>query len=306
MTGIGFRRDMDFEYGRCDVVAPGVRRVIANNPGPFTYTGTGVYIIGTGNVAVIDPGPALPDHKAALDAAMAGERITHVFVTHHHLDHTPLARPLAADHGCQVYGFGPPINGASGGDGDVRLDAGNDMDFAPDVRFAHGEVIAGDGWALEAIHTPGHTSNHMCYALKDPHILFCGDHVMAWSTSVVSPPDGDMGDYLNSLEMIRQRGFAQLWPTHGPAVDDPDDFISQYITHRRARETQILEQLAAGHRTIPDMVRAIYADVDPRLHPAAAHSVLAHLIHLVEQGRVRCDHGSPSLSCLYAPVRPLR
>lgn len=299
MTSISFNRDLDFEYGRCDVVAPGVRRVIANNPGPFTYTGTGVYIVGAGEVAVIDPGPLLDDHRAALDAALHGERITHIFITHHHLDHTPLARSLAADHDCPIYGFGQPVNGASSGDADVRLEAGDDLSFSPDVKLVDGQTIAGAGWSLEAIHTPGHTSNHMCYAYREENLLFCGDHVMAWSTSVVSPPDGDMGDYLDSLEMIRQRRFTTLWPAHGPAVHDPDTYIQQYINHRRAREAQILDQLRAGQTRIKDMVAVMYANVDKKLHPAAAHSVLAHITHLVKRGLASCD-GAPCLSSTYA------
>lgn len=302
MGGISFNRELDFVYGRCDQIAPNVRRVIANNPGPFTFTGTGVYIIGQGNVAVIDPGPELEEHRAALDAALDGERVSHVLVTHHHLDHTPLARALAAEHGCAIYGFGPPVNGASSGDEDVRLEAGDDFAFTPDVRLKDGETIVGDGWTLEAIHTPGHTSNHMCYAYLQRNILFCGDHVMAWSTSVVSPPDGDMADYLASLEMIRGRNFSKLWPAHGPAVDDPDVYIQHYIEHRRGREAQILAQLQAGQTRIRDMVAHMYADVDKKLHPAAAHSVLAHMTHLVKRGVARCE-GAPTLGARYSLVQ---
>lgn len=295
---IPFRREMDFEYGRMDRLSPMVRRVIAENPGPFTYTGTGVYIIGAGDVAVIDPGPVLPAHKAALAAALEGERVTHVFVTHHHLDHTPLARELAADHGAKIYGFGGQMRTDPEG-AEVRLEAGDDIGFSPDVELRDGGVIAGAGWTLEALHTPGHTSNHMCYALAEENILFCGDHVMAWSTSVVSPPDGDMGDYLASLERVKARGFHTLWPAHGPCIEDPETFITAYIDHRRGRESQILAQLSAGRTRIRDMVTHMYANVDKRLHPAAAHSVLAHVIHLVKQGLVTCV-GDPCLASEYA------
>jgi glyoxylase-like metal-dependent hydrolase (beta-lactamase superfamily II) len=298
MTAIPFKRDFDFEYGRCDRLSERIRRVVAPNPGPFTYTGTGVYIVGHGEVAVIDPGPVQPDHVAALDAALDGERVTHVFVTHHHLDHSPLAHPLAEKHGAKVYGYGPPDTAPAGGE--VRLEAGDDAGFRPDIQVRDGEVFEGAGWTIEALHTPGHTSNHVCYALIEENTLFAGDHVMAWSTSVISPPDGHMGDYLRELARIRDRDFDILWPTHGPAVTEPRSFIQAYIDHRMAREAQILEQIRAGRTRVRDMVAAMYADVDKRLHPAAAHSVLAHLIHMVETGRVTCD-GAPDLEAEYRP-----
>ncbi len=301
MASIPFTKDMEFEYGRVDVIAPGVRRVIAENPGPFTFTGTGVYIVGTGDVAVIDPGPVLPAHIDAMNAALEGERVTHVFVTHHHLDHTPLSRPLAERHGCPIYGYGRPLREEDLGETDVRLEAGDDVGFAPDIEVTDGDEFEGPNWRLTALHTPGHTSNHMCYAFPQESLLFCGDHVMAWSTSVVSPPDGDMGDYLDSLERIRQMRFRSLWPAHGPAVTDPDRYITAYIAHRRNREHQIVEQMKAGRTRIKDMVSAMYADVDKRLHPAAAHSVLAHMVHLVKQGRVVCDD-DPSLASAYQLV----
>ncbi|PWE16974.1 MBL fold metallo-hydrolase [Marinicauda salina] len=296
MASIPFKRDFDFEYGRCDQLTPRVRRVVAPNPGPFTYTGTGVYIVGRGEVAVIDPGPVIEDHIAALDAALEGERVACVLVTHHHLDHSPLAAPLADKHGCRVHGMTPAPTEPSGGE--VRIEAGDDHGFSPDVLIADGARFEGPGWTLEAMHTPGHTSNHVCFALAEENALFCGDHVMGWSTSVVSPPDGHMGDYIAQLERIRAAGFDRLWPTHGPPVDDPAPFLDAYIDHRRGREAQILAEIAAGRTRIRDMVEAMYADVDKRLHPAAAHSVLAHLIHLVERGRVACD-GAPGLDSVY-------
>jgi glyoxylase-like metal-dependent hydrolase (beta-lactamase superfamily II) len=287
MTAIPFVREFDFAYGRSDQLSPLIRRVVANNPGPFTYTGTGVYIIGKDEVAVIDPGPVQDDHAAALDAALEGERVTHVFVTHHHLDHSPYARGLAEKYGAKVYSFGVP--GAAPTGGEIRLEAGDDVSFRPDVEITDGQTLSGPNWTIEALHTPGHTSNHMCFALLEENTLFCGDHVMAWSTSVISPPDGDMGDYLAQLERVRDRNFDRLWPTHGPAVEEPSAFVQTYIDHRRAREEQIEAQLAAGHTKIHDMVAAMYVDVDKRLHPAAAHSVLAHLIHMVKTGRAACD-----------------
>ena len=286
---IPFVRDFDFAYGRYDTLSPLIGRVIANNPGPFTYTGTGVYIIGNQNVAVIDPGPVLPDHMAALDAALEGRTVTHVLVTHHHVDHCPYAHPLADKHGCKVYGYGAPRREPKMGE--VRLEAGDDLAFKPDIEIRGGEVFEGpkdlgETWTLEAIHTPGHTSNHICYGLREENTLFSGDHIMGWSTSVVSPPDGDMGDYLASLEDIHARKFKHIWPTHGPCITEPDAFVSAYIAHRHAREVQIANCLGDGLTSIADIVPIIYASLDKRLYPAAAHSVLAHINHMVETGRV--------------------
>lgn len=297
MTSIPFVRDFDFEYGRCDQLSPLIRRVVAQNPGPFTYTGTGVYIIGTEDVAVIDPGPVQDDHIAALEKALAGQRVSHVFVTHHHLDHSPMAHPLAKKYGANVYGFGPQNIAPTGGE--VRLEAGDDVGFKPDVQIEDEQVFSGSNWSIRALHTPGHTSNHVCYALEEENTLFSGDHVMAWSTSVISPPDGSMGDYLHQLARIRDNRYDRLWPTHGPAVENPSEFIQAYIDHRLQREEQILSQLRAGQENIRDMVAVMYADVDKRLHPAAAHSVLAHMIHLVQTGRVIAD-GDNDLQARYS------
>ncbi len=279
---IPYVRDIDIAYGRCDRVSPLIRRVTANNPGPFTFKGTGTYIVGQGVVAVIDPGPDMPDHLDAILAATAGERVSHILITHHHADHSPLARALSAATGAKVWGCAvatKPI------EGEVKLEAGYD-DFTPEVSVCGGAVIKGEGWTLEAIPTPGHTSNHICYALPEENALFCGDHIMGWSTTVITPPDGDMGDYLRSLALIRARGFSTLWPTHGPPITDPAPFIDAYIAHRMDREAQIIARLAAGERRIPEMIPTLYAAVDRRLWPAAAHSVLAHMVELVKTGRV--------------------
>jgi glyoxylase-like metal-dependent hydrolase (beta-lactamase superfamily II) len=297
MSAIPFVREFEFEYGRCDQMSPRIRRVIAPNPGNFTYTGTGVFIIGTGEVAVLDPGPAMPEHEAALDAALAGERVSHVFVTHHHLDHSPLAHTLAKKHGCKVHGRMPKVTEPEGGE--VRMEAGDDLGFRPDVQIEDGDVFTGPDWTLTALHTPGHTSNHLCYALTEENALFSGDHVMGWSTSVVSPPDGSMGDYMAQLKRIRAMGFDTIFPTHGPQITDPQPFLDAYIAHRENREAQVLKQLENGQSTIKAMVAVMYADVDKRLHPAAAHSVLAHMIHLVEQGKAVCE-GAPGLDTPYA------
>jgi glyoxylase-like metal-dependent hydrolase (beta-lactamase superfamily II) len=299
---IPYVRDFDFAYGRSDAVSPLIRRVIARNPGPFTFTGTGSYIVGHGEVAVIDPGPDLPEHLDALLKAVAGERVTAILVTHDHLDHCPLTGPLAAATGAAVIGARPSI---TGDESDVRVEEGRDDGYAPGRTPADGERIAGPGWTLRAVHTPGHTANHICFALEEEAALFSGDHIMGWSTTVVSPPDGDMTDYYASLEKVRAGGYRTLWPTHGPPVTDPGPFIDAYVAHRHEREAQILAQLAAGRATIAAMVPVIYAAVDRRLHPAAARSVLAHLIHLVRQGVVTTD-GEPSLDSHFRPAAPPR
>jgi glyoxylase-like metal-dependent hydrolase (beta-lactamase superfamily II) len=280
---IPFVRDIAFEYGVVEQVSPLVRRVIAKNPGPFTFTGTGVYIIGHGNVCVIDPGPDLQEHFDALKAALVGENITHVLVTHSHMDHSPLAHPLAQYGGCKVHASGEV---SVPGDSEVRLEAGDDVRFRPDVELHDGDLISGTGWTIEAISTPGHTSGHMCYALREENCLFSGDHIMGWSTTVISPPDGDMDDYLKSLCKIEDREFTTLWPTHGPPINQPATFIRAYIEHRLDREDQIMAQLAAGQTKIKEFVPIMYAEVDSRLWPAACHSVMAHMSRLVRNGRV--------------------
>ena len=285
MAGIPFVRDLQFSYGEAKQVSPLVQRIVADNPGPFTYTGTGVYVIGGDEVAVIDPGPNQAPHFEALKRALDGRTVKYVLVTHSHMDHSPLAHPLATWAGCEVYAGGPVIPTES----EVRLEAGDDLNFKPDHKLVDGQVLAGDGWTIEAIATPGHTSNHFCYALREENALFAGDHVMGWSTTVISPPDGHMGDYYASLEKIRARNFDVIWPTHGPEVRDVAPFLDAYMAHRRDREAAILARLGAGDTKIPDMVREIYRDVDKRLHPAACHSVLAHVIHLVESGRVKAS-----------------
>lgn len=283
---IPFVRDFEFEYGKPKAVSPLVRRIVASNPGPFTFTGTGVYVVGRGNVCVIDPGPDQPGHLDVLLAALAGETVTHIFVTHAHKDHSPMARPLAAATGAKIYACGTPVIAT---DSEVRMEAGDDLGFRPDIAVHDGDRFQGDGWTIEAVATPGHTSHHMAYGLLEENALFPGDHVMGWSTTVISPPDGDMGDYLASLIKVRDRDYAVLYPTHGPEVHEPTAFVQAYLDHRLARERQIVEQLKGGQRTIREMVPVLYADVDARLHPAACHSMLAHLIHLVRSGRVKSE-----------------
>ena len=298
---IPFVRAFDFAYGRRDQVSPLIQRVICDNPGPFTFTGTGTYIVGRPDdgaaVAVIDPGPIDEPHLRALHAAVEGRTVSHVLVTHTHRDHSPLARPFADRVGAPILAMRPPLREthASG-----ALDEDEDAVFTPDVVLTGGERIEGDGWTVTALATPGHASNHMAFALEEENALFCGDHIMGWSTTVVAPPDGNMSDYLRSLDAVIAADFETLWPTHGAPVTEVAPFLAAYRAHRLDREAQILSRVRAGDRTIADMVPVLYAAVDPRLWPAASLSVLAHLIKLVEDGRVVSD-GAAGLGATYAP-----
>lgn len=284
-VAIPYRRDMSFEYGRLEQVAPGLRRIVAHNPSAFTFHGTGTYVVGEGRVAVIDPGPLLQEHvDALLDGLAPGERVSHILVTHTHTDHSPASAPLKALTGAPTYGFGP-----HGGDAAAASEESGDHDFAPDHVLRDGDVIAGPGWTIEAVHTPGHTSNHLCFGWREARILFSGDHVMGWSTSVIAPPDGDMADYLASLRKLLSRDDEVYWPTHGPAITDPKTHVTAFIEHRAEREAQILAELRKGPAAIMDMVPSIYAAVDPRLYPAAARSTLAQLLHMLGTGRVLAD-----------------
>ena len=281
---IPFDKSFDAPYGEAVEVSPLIRRVLANNPGPFTFKGTSTAIVGHGEVAIVDPGPDDPAHIEALKRALAGETIIHILVTHTHRDHSPAARALKEWSGAKTYGFGP--HGAALPEGGVVVEEGGDMDFAPDVFLRDGDVVACAGFTLEAVHTPGHTSNHLCYALREERALFPGDHVMGWSTTVVAPPDGDMAQYIASLKKLLARDDRIYWPTHGGAIPNPKPFVAAYLEHRLDRERQILAALRDGVVTIPDMVARIYIGLDARLRPAAALSVLAHLVQLTREGRV--------------------
>lgn len=291
---IAFDRNFDVPYDEAIAVSPMITRVLAPNPGPFTFKGTGVYIVGQGrDAAIIDPGPDLPDHVEALKRALDGRHLTHILITHTHCDHSPAAAPLKAWSGAKTYGFGPHGSGQEDG---PKLEEGGDRDFVPDVRVTDGDVITGDGFTFDCVYTPGHTSNHMCFALREEHALFTGDHVMGWSTTVVVPPDGDMAAYMASLDRLIARDDKILWPTHGGPVRNPKRFLEAYRDHRRDRERQILACIADGLDTIAAMVARIYVDVDKRLHPAAARSVEAHLIQLANAGRVTRDGESYRLA----------
>jgi glyoxylase-like metal-dependent hydrolase (beta-lactamase superfamily II) len=296
---IPFDKRFDLVPGRPEEVAPGVRRILANNPSPFTFKGTVSYIIGRGQVAIIDPGPDDPQHVAALLDAVRGETITHILVTHTHRDHSPASRALKAATGAPLLAEGPHRASRPLHIGEAkRLDAGGDVEFMPDHRLADGEMVVGTGWALEAVTTPGHTANHVAYALRGTDILFSGDHVMAWATSVIAPPDGAMSDYMESLEKLTRRPETTYFPGHGGAVRDAQAFVRHYIRHRRAREEAILRRLAKGEADIPTLVRAIYIGLDPRLAGAAGLSTLAQLEDLVTRGEVATE-GAPAIGGIY-------
>ncbi len=299
-TEIPFNREFTCEYGAIEEISPLVRRVVAKNPSPFTFKGTATFIVGRGKVAVIDPGPDLAEHVVALTRALSGESVTHIVITHTHLDHSPAAAALKEATGARTYGFGRHGSGRaedrSGFGG--KTEEGGDHAFVPDVALREGDAVEGAGWRLEAVETPGHTSNHLCYALPEEGTLFTGDHVMGWSTSVITPPDGDMTAYMRSLAKLLRRGDALYRPTHGAAIGDPHPYVQAFIAHRNERTDAILARLVAGDETIEAIVRNVYVGLDPRLVAAAGRSVLAHLVALVEEGRVVTD-GPPRLDARY-------
>jgi len=296
---IPFNKKLDLAPDTVDEPVAGVRRVMANNPGPFTFKGTLSYIVGRGKVAIVDPGPDDPAHIGALLDAVRGETVTHIFVTHTHRDHSPAVPAIKAATGATVYAEGPHRAARPLHIGEHNpLDSSGDRDFRPDVRLRDGEVVEGDGWAIEAVTTPGHTANHMSFALKGRGILFAGDHVMGWATSIVAPPDGAMSDYMHSLGKLARRDEELYFPGHGPAIPEARRFVNYYILHRKAREASILHRLGKGAADIPSIVRAIYIGIDPRLTGAAGLSVLAHMEDLVTRGVVETD-GAPAIDGVY-------
>lgn len=273
---------------------PLVRRVLAPNPSAFTYTGTQTYLVGTRDVAVIDPGPDLPEHIDAIVAAIGDAKLRAIICTHTHRDHSPAAAELKARTGAPIIGCAPP---AFIDDAGPRADAAFDRSYVPDEVMADGSTVSGDGWTIEAVATPGHTSNHVCYALPEAQALFAGDHVMGWSTTVIAPPDGDMAAYMGSLERLMNRPQDAIYfPAHGDAVDRPHRFVRGLIGHRKQREGQILRLLEKNARAVPAMVEHMYAGIDVRLHSAAGLSVLAHLIDLQLRGIVQQQNDQWSLA----------
>jgi glyoxylase-like metal-dependent hydrolase (beta-lactamase superfamily II) len=307
-TVVPHRRDLHTQAGRIDMVSPHIRRVLADNPGPFTMLGTGTYIVGYGRVAVIDPGPRDPAHVTRLLAALRGETVEAMLVTHTHGDHSPAAAMLKRalrrkGMDPPVYGFGPhPVSRADEERADAtegKVEERSDVDFVPDVRVTTGDVIRGWGWTFDVLHTPGHISNHLCFAFREERALFSGDHVMGWATTIIPPPDGNVADYLASLELLFDRDDRVYWPTHGPPIYDPVPYVRALHAHRLEREAQILDLVGAGTARIPAMVRVIYKGYPKELRKAAGRSVLAHLVKLVAEGRVACNTPEPTGSSRY-------
>ena len=287
MAEIRFYQDFEFEYAVLETVSPLIRRIVARNPGPFTGPGTATYVIGHGRVALLDPGPAFASHIDAVLHALRGETIDHLLITHTHVDHWPATPAVQRATGARSYGFGS---------------RNADYGFLPDQTLGEGDTVEGAGWHLTAVHTPGHASDHLCFSLDQERVLFSGDHVMGWSTSVIIPPDGNLGEYMRSLQKLLYRQDKIFLPTHGPAIPDPKSHVRAFIEHRQERTAAILRCLEAGEATIPEIVRAVYDGLTADLRGAAAQSVLAHLIELVRQGQVACD-GPPSIDQRYRLTR---
>ncbi len=301
---LAFNTEMNFDYGVAIKVAPGVRRMVANNPGPFTFKGTNTYIIGHGEVAVIDPGPLDPEHLDALLAALAGERISHILITHTHRDHTDGVAALKANTNAPVLAFGE-----TGRDRGARTTSPSgkafvDLDFSPDKTLSDGDVIQGNDWTLDVIHTPGHAPDHLCFALTGERTVFSGDHVMGWNTTVVAPPEGHMGNYLTSLERLLERKDKLFLPGHGGRIEMPQRAVRAYLMHRKMRESAIFNCLESGDCFIPQIVPRIYRGLDSKLAPAAALSVLAHLEYLVERGLVQCEDSPVAIQSAFSIPQP--
>ena len=302
MADPDFNREFDPAYGIAVPVAEGVQRMTVNNPSAFTFHGTNSYIVGEKSVAFIDPGPEDEAHFNALMAALEGRELTHIFVSHTHRDHSPLAARLKQATGAVIVAEGAHRAARPLHEGEKNPFAeSSDTDFVPDIALADGESITGNGWTLTALHTPGHTANHAAFALDGTGIVFSADHVMAWATTIVAPPDGAMSDYMRSLDKLLMRQDRLFLPGHGGPVTEPSAFMRGLRAHRRMRETAILARIKAGDRSIGDMVKVIYRNTDPRLHGAAALSVLAHLEDLIEKGEVQTD-GPPALTGIYSPA----
>jgi len=305
---MGFPMALDFDtkftpaYGHAVPVGQNVVRVTANNASAFTFTGTNSYIVGRDTLAVIDPGPEDDAHFESLLRAIAGRPVSHILVSHTHRDHSPLAARLALETGAIVAAEGPHRPARPLRIGEINpLDASADLDFSPDLRLADGQTIEGDGWTIRTVLTPGHAANHAAFALEGAGILFSADHVMAWATSIVAPPDGAMSDYMESLERLLLRDDRLFLPGHGGPVEKPAAFMRALRAHRKMRELAIVQRVKAGSRTIAQLVAELYRDTDPRLHGAAALSVLAHLEDLVSRAQIVAE-GEVSIDGVFSPA----
>ena len=306
-TEIPFNFEFNIEYGKVEQITPLIRRVVAKNPSPMTFYGTNTYIVGFGEVALIDPGPDLEKHVTAIKEGLKEEVITHILITHYHMDHWPGFKGLKNKVGSKTYGYKPLGSKDPHHDAlfeTIGFEPGleakiNETDFVPDVKVSNGDILEGENWSLECVHTPGHHPSHICYYLREEKTLFTGDHVMGWSTSVISPPSGNMEDYMTSLELLLQMDNEVYWPAHGPCIVDPKPYVRAFISHRKEREEQILDSLSRGIATIDEMVPGMYHNVPKILHPAATRSVFAEIIYLLKQGKVVCD-GEVSVNAMYS------
>ena len=295
MASPSFRTEFEPRHGECVELLPGLSRITCNNPSPFTFHGTNTYLLGHDHVAIIDPGPPDNAHFEAIIDALNGREVSHIIVTHTHMDHSPLARPLAEKTGAEIFAEGPHRPARKLNLGEINpLDASGDKDFIPDHVLDHGDTISGDGWKLTALFTPGHTANHMAFAWNETDYLFPGDHVMAWATSIVAPPDGSMADYMQSLELMLTQDQQVYFPGHGGRLEKAHQFVRALKAHRKMREQAILTEVKNGVRTIPEIVAVLYRTTDKKLHGAAGLSVLAHMEDLVTRGLVGTD-GHPAL-----------
>ncbi|MGH6750276.1 MAG: MBL fold metallo-hydrolase, partial [Methyloceanibacter sp.] len=292
---LAFNRSVDVDYGVAVEVAPGVRRIVANNPGPYTFLGTNSYVVGTGQVAIIDPGPADKTHLQALAAAIKGERLTHILITHSHRDHCDGARALQTLAGGEIASFGRTGMARGAGAPGLGYDF-IDPDFVPDRTLADGDTIRSKGFALDVLHMPGHSPDHLCFALVGKRTVFTGDHVMGWNTTVIAPPEGNLADFLGSLERLMQRHDKMFLPAHGGRIQTPQRVVKAYIMHRKWREQTILACLDEGVGTIPRIVERLYGTLDAGLKEAAALSVLAHLEHLINLELVAAEGPADWLS----------
>lgn len=289
MNNIAFDRNFEPRFGTAVALSPRIRRITCNNSGPFTFTGTNTFIVGHQSVAIIDPGPDDEAHLSAILHAVRGETVSHILVTHTHMDHSPLAAKLAAATGAKTYSAISPAKSRI--IPEVQVDASVDHGFAPDVTLRDSDVVEGKGWHLEAVFTPGHMRNHMSFSVAGEKALLAGDHVMAWATSVIAPPDGNMNDYMGSLRKLLTRDEAIYYPAHGPESRKPQALVRAIIAHRMMREAAIFNRVKAGDQTIGEIVANIYVDLDPRLHAAAGLSTLAHLEHLIEKAHIGVRNG---------------
>jgi glyoxylase-like metal-dependent hydrolase (beta-lactamase superfamily II) len=301
MAAPEFRTAMEFAYGVPRELAPGVSRVVANNPSVFTFKGTNTYILGSRELAIMDPGPEDPDHFEAVMAAVAGRKVSHILITHTHRDHVDGLPRMAEATGAVVCGYGRQ----SATPGETKSSPSGtefvDQSFKPDLILRDGDVVAGADWSVEALHTPGHAPDHLCFAMPDRGIMFSGDHVMGWNTSVVAPPEGNMSDYMSALERLMGRQDDVYFPGHGGRIENPARFAKAFLIHRRNREKAILDSVRAGNSTIADVVAHIYKDLDQRLIRAASLSVLAHIEHLIARNLIRTQ-SPPSLDSILTAV----